>query len=118
MRVSNVYEDKIKGFGAAIIVWLYLSVIYDALILLSIYAFREYPLERVLIVIASLNPVDLGRILILLRLDVSALMGYTGAVFQQFYGDTAGIVLSAAMLLLWVGGPITVGLTKFRRRDF
>ncbi len=36
--------------------------------------------------LSALNPIDLSRILILLQLDVSAMMGYTGAVFKDFFG--------------------------------
>jgi Cu-processing system permease protein len=116
--VATIYEDRIKGFGTAILLWLYLAVIYDALILLAIYVFREYPLERALIGLVMLNPVDLGRILILMKLDISALMGYTGAVFKQFYGSVAGMGLSAGMLVLWLAVPMAVGLIRFHRKDF
>ena len=116
--IATVYEDKIKGFGTAIVIWLYISVIYDALILLGIYLFREYPLTKALIVVVMLNPVDLGRILILLRLDISALMGYTGALFRYFYGGPMGIALSALMLGLWLAIPLAIGLWKFHRKDF
>jgi len=116
--IATIYEDKIKGFGTAVLVWLYITVIYDALILLAIYLFRQYPLEKALIVIAMLNPVDLGRILILLRMDISALMGYTGAVFKHFYGTASGIGLSVLMLVLWLAIPMTIGLFKFHRKDF
>jgi Cu-processing system permease protein len=116
--IATIYEDKIKGFGTAIVIWLYISVIYDALILLGIYLFREYPLEKALVVIAMLNPVDLGRILILLRLDISVLMGYTDALFRHFYGGPTGIGLSALMLGLWLAIPLVIGLWKFHRKDF
>ena len=116
--IAVIHEDKIKGFGSAILLWLYLTVIYDALILLAIYAFRDYPLERGLIALASLNPVDLGRILILLQLDIAALMGYTGAVFEQFYGTWVGTAFSGSMLLLWLGVPLSIGLIRFQRKDF
>ena len=116
--IATIYEDKIKGFGTAILIWLYLSVIYDALILLAIYLFREYPLEKPLIAIAMLNPVDLGRILILLQLDIAALMGYTGAVFKHFYGTSIGIALSTLTLIAWLGVPTAIGLFKFHRKDF
>lgn len=39
-----------------------------------------------MIVLSALNPIDLGRILVLLKMDVAALLGYTGAVFRQFLG--------------------------------
>jgi Cu-processing system permease protein len=116
--IATFHEDKIKGFGTAILLWLYISVIYDAAILLGIYLLREYPLEKALIVIAMLNPVDLGRILILLRLDIAALMGYTGAVFNHFNGSALGIAISSAMLLVWLALPLAVGMWKFNRKDF
>jgi len=116
--IATRNEDKIRGFGTAILMWLYLSVVYDGLILVAIHLFREYPLERSLIVLTTLNPIDLGRILILLQMDVSVLMGYTGAVFQDFFGSYAGLGLSAGMLLLWVVVPIAFGLRSFQRKDF
>ena len=65
------------------------------------------------------NPVDLGRVLLLMRLDTSALMGYTGAVFERFFADGRGNLLaSAAMLSLWIAGPIAIGARQFRRKDF
>ena len=36
----------------------------------------------------------------LLQLDVSAMMGYTGAIFRQFFGTQSGIFISFGVLLL------------------
>jgi Cu-processing system permease protein len=116
--VATLTEDRIKGFGSAILIWIYLSVIYDGLVLAAIYVFREYPVERALIPIVALNPIDLGRILVLLRLDISALMGYTGAVFRDFFGTSAGAVFAVAMLGAWLGAPLALGIAAFRRKDF
>jgi Cu-processing system permease protein len=116
--IATIHEDKLKGFGSTIILWLYISVIYDACILLAIYLFRDYPLEEALIALAVLNPVDLGRILILLRLDISAMMGYTGAVFQKFFGTHLGIGVSVLTLCLWLLAPLFLGLARFKRKDF
>jgi Cu-processing system permease protein len=63
--------------------WFYFSLIYDGLLLFFLFQFSDYPLEKAMIVLSSLNPIDLGRILILLKLDIAALMGYTGAVFDE-----------------------------------
>ena len=43
--------------------------------------FADYPIERPMLGLMLANPVDLARVVLLLRFDVSALMGYTGAVF-------------------------------------
>jgi hypothetical protein len=43
-----------------------------------------------MIILSALNPIDLGRILFLMKFDIAALMGYTGAVFQRFFGSGLG----------------------------
>ena len=79
--------------------------------------FSDYPLETPMIFLTSLNPIDLGRILILLNLDVAALMGYTGAVFKQFFGSAFGVFYSAFIMVLWMGIPFAIALRKFSRKD-
>jgi Cu-processing system permease protein len=64
------------------------------------------------------NPIDLSRILILLKLDISALLGYTGAVFQKFFGTGFGLVLSISVLSLWVILPLLNIYRKSRKKDF
>jgi len=64
------------------------------------------------------NPVDLARVLLLLRFDLAALMGYTGAVFQRLLGGWTGSILAGAALALWVAIPVAIGQRVFRRKDF
>ncbi len=71
-----------------------------------------------MIALALLNPVDLGRILLLLQIDISALMGYTGAVFEQFFGSPLGLSLSAGALFLWMGLSLVLAHRTFLRKDF
>jgi len=65
-----------------------------------------------------LNPIDLGRVLLLLQLDIAALMGYTGAVFRRFFGSEMGVITSAVALVAWTGAPLWLGLRQFKRKDF
>jgi Cu-processing system permease protein len=111
-------EDKAKGLGAAIAIWLLTTVLYDGLVLLVGSMFADYSLERPLLALMMLNPVDLGRVLMLLQLDVSALMGYTGAVFQQFLGGALGTLVAGTALLLWIVAPLSLGARAFRKKDF
>lgn len=111
-------EDRMRGLGAAIGLWLVLSLLYDGVVLFLVAAFGDYPLERAVLGLTLANPVDLARVLLLLRFDVSALMGYTGAVFQRFFGGAAGAALAATMLGLWVAAPVALGVRAFRRKDF
>jgi Cu-processing system permease protein len=110
-------DDKVKGLGTAVVTWLALTLVYDGVILLVTTAFGDYAIERPLLAMLLANPVDLARVQLLLRFDVSALMGYTGAVFAGFFGSTAGPLVSAAMLLLWIAVPAWLGLRTFRRKD-
>jgi Cu-processing system permease protein len=65
-----------------------------------------------------LNPVDLGRILLLLNLDVSAMMGFTGAVFQRFFGSGTGQAVTLAAMSAWLAIPFLLGQRAFLRKNF
>ena len=111
-------ENKIKGFGLAILTWLFFAVIYDGLFLLLLAMFSDYPIENFAIGASMFNPIDLSRILILLKLDISALMGYTGAVFQKLLGTQMGLLISFAVLSFWVCLPAW-GIKRVAvRKDF
>lgn len=110
-------RDKAKGIGLVILLWLYFSIIFDGIILFILFQFADYPLEKMMVGLIALNPIDLGRILILLKMDVSALMGYTGAIFKNFFGTTTGLVISFAVLLTWAVVPTWLSLLKFKHKD-
>lgn len=116
IALSN--ENRIKGFGYAILLWLFMAVIYDGLFLMSLLYFEEYPLDNFSLLATMFNPVDLSRVLILLKLDISALLGYTGAVFQKFFGTGFGFVLSFIMLVVWVVVPTFFIWRIAKRKDF
>ncbi len=111
-------EDRLAGVGAALGLWFLLTLGYDALLLVAIDAFADWPLETPLLVATVLNPVDLARIVLVLRLDVAALMGFTGAVFQRVFGTALGTGLSAAALLAWAAVPAWRARRAFDRKDF
>ncbi len=114
---STLTRDKAKGIGISIMLWLYFALLFDGLVLFLFFQFADYPVEKVVVLLSALSPVDLSRILILLRLDVSAMMGYTGAVFQQYFGSSWGLLVSFGLLCLWVFVPFYISLIKFKRKD-
>ena len=116
IALSN--ENKIKGFGYAILLWLFLAIIYDGLFLMSLIIFEDYPLDKLSLVGTMLNPIDLSRTLILLKLDISALLGYTGAVFKKFFGTNFGLIVSFITLSLWVVLPVLRIIFKAKKKDF
>lgn len=110
-------RDKAKGIGAAIMLWLYFSLLFDGLVLFILFQFADYPMENAMIGLSALNPIDLSRILILLQLDVSAMMGYTGAVFKDFFGASNGLIFSFFVLLSWIVIPVWYSTLKFNSKD-
>ncbi|MEZ4944589.1 MAG: ABC transporter permease subunit [Cyclobacteriaceae bacterium] len=114
---SVLTRDKAKGIGVSLLFWFYFTLIYDGFVLYVIYAFNDYPLDKVTLALVSLNPVDLARIIILLKLDISALMGYTGAFYKQFFGSSMGIIYSFVFLLIWAALPLSISLRKFLKKD-
>jgi Cu-processing system permease protein len=117
MLATVMTRDKAKGIGVAIFLWLYFSLLFDGLVLFLLFQFQEYPLEKFMLAVTAFNPIDLGRILILLKMDVSALMGYTGAVFKDFFGSQSGFFIALGVLLSWIILAFWLSLRKFNRRD-
>jgi len=117
MLASVKTRDKAKGIGFAILVWLYFTILFDGLILFFLFQFADYPLDKIMIIISSFNPIDLSRILILLQLDVSAMMGYTGAIFKDFFGTSSGMIISFSVLLFWVFFPVFISIKSFNKKD-
>jgi Cu-processing system permease protein len=116
--IGGLVDDRLKGLGVALGVWLVLTVAYDGLVLWVAVAWRDYPIETPLLALTFANPVDLARVLLVMRLDAAALMGYTGAVFQQALGSAGGTAVALGGLALWALLPGLWALRTFRRRDF
>lgn len=110
-------RDKARGIGYALLLWFYFALIYDGLLLLILFSFSDYPLEKITLILSALNPVDLGRISIMLKMDVSALMGYTGALYKDFFGSGAGTLFTTGIMFLWIVIPILWALRIFRKKD-
>jgi Cu-processing system permease protein len=114
---SVIARDKARGIGIALLLWFYFALIYDGLILLILFTFSDYPLEKIMLVFSALNPIDLGRISIMLKMDVSALMGYTGAIYKDFFGSGSGVLFTFGVMLLWMMVPLGWALKIFRKKD-
>lgn len=117
MLAASITRDKAKGIGLSILLWLFFSLIFDALVLFLLFQFQDYPLEQAMVCLSFLNPIDLSRIQILLQMDISALMGYTGAVFRVFFGNGLGICLSFFGLVVWIIVPLLISLRKFKGKN-
>lgn len=116
--IAYAVEDRVRGLAVAIGAWLALALVYDAVVLMAAVQFAEYPLERPILAAMMANPIDLARLILLSRFDVAALLGYTGAVFQQFFSGAIGLLVAGGAVLLWVAVPALTGARLFQRKDF
>ncbi len=114
---SVLTRDKAKAIGIVLLFWFYFSLIYDGLLLWIIYTFSDYPLEQTTLTLVAFNPVDLARIIMLLTLDISALMGYTGAFYKDFFGSYQGLLFSTVILVLWILLPLWRSMHIFSKKD-
>jgi Cu-processing system permease protein len=114
---SVIARDKARGIGIALLLWFYFALIYDGLVLMILFNFSDYPLEKVTLLLTALNPIDLGRVFIMLKMDVSALMGATSAIYKDFFGSGTGVFFTLGIMLLWAILPLWLALRIFKKKD-
>lgn len=116
--IAGLVEDRLRGLGSALGVWLLMAVAYDGLLVLITVALKDRPLGPALLGLTLLNPIDIARVILVLRVDAAAIAGATGALFQRHLGGVAGTALAIAALLVWTLVPGLLALRAFRKRDF
>jgi Cu-processing system permease protein len=112
-----LFKDKTRGIGASIIIALFFTLLFDGLLMIFIFSFSDYPIDKPIVAIIALNPVDLARVFMLLHLDVAVLMGYSGALFKKLLGTSTGSIFTIFCMLLWIAGPLWLSVHLFRRKD-
>jgi Cu-processing system permease protein len=115
--IGSYIADKSKGVGIALVLWLFFAIIYDGIMLFVMFQFSDYPIDKLMIALLMLNPIDLARLQILIQLDSSAIMGYAGAAFKYFLGVTAGTIVTFVIMILWILLPYSLSIKRFNRKD-
>lgn len=117
LLVCSLTRDKSRGMGFTLLLWAFFAFIFDGLLLFLMYQFSHYPIERGVLALSFLNPLDLARILVMMQTDASALLGYSGAVFRNFFSHINGILLSTGALLVWAALPLLWARRRFAHKD-
>lgn len=117
MLAAILSRDRAKGIGISIFIWLFFSIIYDGILLILMFQFADYPIEGIMATLTGLNPVGLSRIFVLLQLNISAMLGYAGAIFQKVFGSGGGMGVSLFILAMWATIPFVLSLLKFNKKD-
>jgi Cu-processing system permease protein len=45
------------------------------------------------------------------------MMGYTGAIFRNFFGTAGGMSITIGVLLLWIALPLCLSVHHFKGKD-
>lgn len=118
LLIAVLFNDRMKGIGVAFLLWFYFSIVHDGLAFFAMVVFREYPLENPSMILVASNPIDLVRIMLLMKFDVAALMGYTGRVLQRFFTNGWGYWATMAVMVLWIFVPLALSVRRFNKKDF
>lgn len=118
MAIALSTDDRLRGIALALGAWFVATIGYDAAVLAFVSAFGSWPLEKPMLVLMIGNPVDVTRVLVLIALDASALLGYTGALFRRAFGTAAGPIVALTALAVWSAIPVYFARRRFLRRDF
>lgn len=116
--ISVKTNDKSKGIGWALMAWFYFAILYDGILLWLLFFFTDYPLEKFTLLLTSFNPIDLNRISVLLKMEIGAMMGYSGAVFKDFLGKQTGLLSIFIINLAWIIIPLLTAKKAFLKKDF
>lgn len=116
--VSTHQQDKARSMGIVLLLWVFFAFIYDGAQLLIMYQLAEYPIERSILWATFFNPVSIARILVVMQTEAAALLGLSGAIFQDFFGSFRGSFMAVLVLLVWGIVPYIFSRRKFLKKDF
>src|SRR5690606_17512285 len=92
--ICTAQHDRVKGMGITLILWAFFAFLFDGILLFLMFRFSEFPIEKLILALSFLNPFDIARIAVIMQTDASALLGLSGAVFRDFFGSSAGLLIS------------------------
>lgn len=115
--VVNFVKKKETTFGIMLILWFFLFVLYDLLVMWIVALFQDYPLSGLVFTLINLNPIDLARVILLLKINLASMMGYSAALFKKFLGGNLGLLIGFCALGFWIIIPLFIGIRVFKNKD-
>lgn len=118
MLIATGTTDRMKGVGIAMGLWIFSVLVYDGIVLLLLLALREYPLDIPAALASAINPIGLGRVVLLMYHEGALLLGYTGTMVRRLMTSHSGFWLASAIGLVWMTIPLGITWRRFRKKDF
>lgn len=116
--VSTHQQDKARSMGIILLFWVFFTFVYESIQLLIMYQLAEYPIEQPMLWSVFFNPVSIARILVVMQTEAAALLGLSGAIFQDFFGSLKGSLIAIGVMVVWAVVPYFLSRFKFIKRDF
>jgi len=114
--LAIVGVTRARAFGLALLVWFFLVLFYDLLIMGAGFLLREKAANLLIFLPLLGNPVDLARVAGLISAGDATIFGAAGAALVKFLGGLSETIL-ISMLVVWTVGPIALASKILNRRD-
>lgn len=118
LLISVSMSDKMKALGLVLGIWIYLLMVHDGIVLMGLLVLKGYPTDIPALIAGTINPIGLARILLIRYFDQPLLLSFTGARVQLFLVSTTGFLAALTAGIMWIFGPLWLGLRAFVRRDY
>jgi Cu-processing system permease protein len=116
--IAAATDKRIVALGIAIFAWFVFVLLYDGAVLSLAGWITGSRGGRVLFASVFGNPVDLIRIAALSVSGTPNVLGAAGDAWVRYLGGAAGAVIAATVgLLIWLVGPLLVGMRLIGGRD-
>lgn len=118
IATSSFFNDRMKGMGIVLGLWLYFVLIHDALTLGLLISLREYPMDIPAALLGTINPIGLARVVLMMYNESALLLGHTGALTRLLLTRWQGFAGALLIAAFWLCGPTLLGYFYFKKRDF
>ncbi|MHB8075818.1 ABC transporter permease [Desulfosporosinus fructosivorans] len=117
LLISVVTTRRSQAVALAILVWFFTILVYDFLAIGIASLQQVTVVVPLLLTLLLLNPADMVRVLVILKLGGEETFGPTLAALTRMMGSGSGELLLGMVLLLWLFGPLALSVWLFSRKQ-
>lgn len=118
MFLAYRFRDRTKALLSSLLLWFFMSFLFDAVLLYVLYQYGNYPIESGILCALFMNPIALGRTSVILQTETVALLGASGAVFRHVFQESQAWLWLFLGLGCWIASVALLGYKSFKRLDW
>jgi len=99
---SILSRDKLKGFSISFLIWTFFVFGFDSLILAILIIFSDYPIDNLILVLSSLNPIVVSRVFYLKIFKITQNLGFVDNLINNFihFSLLIEVILITLMIIM------------------